>query len=184
MKNPERAALSEVRVAGVMSKALITLHIGDTMRRAAAVLLDNSISGAPVLNYLDQPVGVLTKTDIARYEREFISVREAPSPQDKMQARDTLENIAQEKGFHPVGSDDHVQKWMTPAVYVIDKGTPLTEAVRAMAQKRVHRLFVKDSKSQKLVGVITPFDLLRALSRWFKKGVPLKRPGEARAVSK
>ncbi len=147
-------------VESVMTKRLVSLHPADGMRRAAAVFLDKGISGAAVVRG-GRAVGVLTKTDLIRYERE----RAGAAADGAMRTLDTLENVARGAGFHEEPGEDVVSRWMTPAVFTVRRDASLAAAAEAMVRRRIHRLFVEDARSGRLVGVVTSFDLLRTLCR-------------------
>lgn len=136
----------------LMTMPLVTLRTWHTMQRAARTLLEHEISGAPVLDHNDQPVGVLTKTDVLRYESQYA----APAVQE-------LRNVARETGTMPEHEreEDYVGYWMTRGVVSVSPETTIEEVARLMARRHLHRVFVEDG--ERLVGVITAFDLLRAV---------------------
>ena len=149
------------RAQDVMSSRVVTLCAGESMRRAAAVLLEKEISGAPVLDARDRPVGVLTKTDIARYERDRVAIREGGCAQEAMRTLGTLEVIGQDTGFHPESEEEKISERMTPKVVAVDKIAPLTQVIREMLERHIHRVFVRDGAGGRICGVITSFDILR-----------------------
>src|SRR3989338_1281153 len=111
-----------VKAENIMSKPLVFVHTSDTVRHAAGILLDKGISGVPVLDHLERPVGVLTKTDIVRYELEF---------------------VAEGRGFHRESEEDYVLRWMTPKIFTVSVRASLSDVIREMARHQVHRLFVR-----------------------------------------
>lgn len=154
-----------IRAEQIMSQPLVFLNTSDTMRHAAAVFLDKKISGAPVLNHLKEPVGVITQTDIVRYEREHLSTELSRETRDAMRIKNTLEFISEGMGFHRESQEDYVAHWMTPKIYTIGCKASLADVVREMAQRRIHRILIHDEKRAELVGIITTFDLLQFLGR-------------------
>jgi acetoin utilization protein AcuB len=58
--------LSEIKVKEIMTKDPITVRFDHTLEETAQVLLENKISGAPVVNYDDKIVGTITQSDIFR----------------------------------------------------------------------------------------------------------------------
>lgn len=56
--------LSKLEVKDIMTKNPITVPFDYTMEETAEVLLENKISGAPVVNDRDQVIGVITQTDL------------------------------------------------------------------------------------------------------------------------
>jgi CBS domain-containing protein len=159
--SPARALLAR----DIMSSPLFTLSADDTMRQAAGLFLDKNISGAHVVDAAGAPVGVLTKTDIIRYER-FAGAERDAELRDAMRTLDTLEVVS-----HGAHADDRVARWMTPRVIAVEEDTPISEVGRNMAAKKIHRVFVRERKTRRLAGVITSFDLIRYV------GTPEAAPG-------
>jgi acetoin utilization protein AcuB len=58
--------ISKIKVKEIMSKPPITIPDDYTAEEAAAVLLKNTISGAPIVDYHGQIMGVITQNDIFR----------------------------------------------------------------------------------------------------------------------
>ncbi len=58
--------LSKIRVADIMSRPAITVPVDFTIEETAALLLENKISGAPVVDRHGQLAGVITKDDLFR----------------------------------------------------------------------------------------------------------------------
>lgn len=140
-------------VSRLMTEPLVELRTWHTMQRAARLLLDHEIGGAPVLDHEDRPVGVLTKTDVLRYERQYAG----PAAAD-------LKRIARDPAVVPSDrerEEDYVARWMTRGVVTIEPDADAAQAASLMARRHLHRLFVGDGK--RLLGVITAFDLLRAV---------------------
>jgi CBS domain-containing protein len=55
-----------------------------------------------------------------------------------------------------------VREIMTPTVYTVPDDEPVPQIARAMIAGRIHRLFV--TRDQRVVGIVTPMDLLRLLA--------------------
>ncbi len=58
--------LSTVKVKEIMSDRLITVPFDHTVEEAAGVLLENRISGVPVVDHDSRVVGAITQTDLFR----------------------------------------------------------------------------------------------------------------------
>ena len=56
--------ISKIKVKDIMSKKPVTIPPDFTIEETASVLLDNNISGAPVLDHDDQLIGIITQADI------------------------------------------------------------------------------------------------------------------------
>jgi CBS domain-containing protein len=55
-----------------------------------------------------------------------------------------------------------VSEIMTPTVYTVPDDTPVPEIASTMIAGRIHRLFV--TRKRRVVGIVTPLDLLRLLT--------------------
>ncbi len=58
--------LSEMKIKDVMTDKCISMHMDDTLERAALVMLKEKISGVMILDAEDNLVGLLSETDILR----------------------------------------------------------------------------------------------------------------------
>jgi len=58
--------ISKIKVGSIMSKSLITVPHNFTVEETAQVLLENKISGAPVVDQNGGVVGIITQTDLFR----------------------------------------------------------------------------------------------------------------------
>ena len=58
--------ISKIKVGSIMSKSLITVPHNFTVEETAQVLLENKISGAPVVDQNGEVVGIITQTDLFR----------------------------------------------------------------------------------------------------------------------
>lgn len=151
----------------IMTQPVICIHTSDTVRHAASIFLNNNVSGAPVLNHLEEPVGVLTKTDILRYERDYVALRMTETMRQAMKTSGSLELIAAKHGFHEETEEDYVTHWMTPKIYTVSLNASLADVVREMNERRIHRIFIRNHMNSKITGVITTFDLLKFMGRVF-----------------
>jgi acetoin utilization protein AcuB len=69
--------ISKIKVKEIMTKNPITIPLDYTIDEAAAILLDNKLSGAPVVDNEGKVVGVITQTDIFRVLVSFTGVKKA-----------------------------------------------------------------------------------------------------------
>jgi len=56
--------ISKIKIKDIMSKKPVTIPPDFTIEETASILLDNNISGAPVVDYDNQLIGVITQADI------------------------------------------------------------------------------------------------------------------------
>lgn len=58
--------LSEMKIKDVMTDKCISMHLDDTLEKAALIMLMEKISGIMILDFDDKLVGLLSETDILR----------------------------------------------------------------------------------------------------------------------
>ncbi len=127
-----------IRVEDYMSTKPLHINQDDSLSFVMSMFERAHISGAPVTNARGEYVGVISKTDLTS---------------SRMLKLIPTINSAKAKDL------------MTPGIPIsITKDALLEEAVDLMLEKTVHRLFVKD-ESGKIIGVLSSFDLLRAIQR-------------------
>ena len=68
--------IAKIKVEEIMTKDPITIPVDYTVEDAAEILLDNKLSGAPVVNNEGELVGVITQADIFRVLVSLSGVRE------------------------------------------------------------------------------------------------------------
>lgn len=140
----------------LMSRPVRQLTAWTPVRDAAAFLLRQGISGAPVIDEHGKWVGVFTKSDLARY----MEGRIVPRSHER-----TLESRKPVDGIAPISSEKFgetpVRHFMTPGMFTVFQDATLEEVVKAMTSFQVHRVFVIEAKGGELQGVITSMDVLR-----------------------
>jgi CBS domain-containing protein len=132
-----------------------------TIRESAAALTNARISALPVTNENGELVGVVSRADIVRFEGQRGDF-EAPTTNRRpgeVAAAETRGGVHAESTRRTP-----VKKIMTPSVYVVRPEANLASVVDQMLKRRVHRLYVIDSKGG-LIGVVSALDLLRSLER-------------------
>ena len=61
--------LGDLKAEDVMTSPVITVHMWDSIHAVAEIFSENNISSAAVVDADDVPLGVITKSDLARYDR-------------------------------------------------------------------------------------------------------------------
>jgi len=69
--------ISKIKIKEIMTKNPITVPLDYTIDEAAEILLDNKLTGAPVVDNEGKVVGVITQTDIFRVLVSFTGVKKA-----------------------------------------------------------------------------------------------------------
>lgn len=152
-----------------------------TVRELIHVLLENRISGAPVLDHRGKLAGVVSMTDVlqlAAREAEIpagqlawepvlaaeeMDEDEAGEPGVASGAGRVLPFTSPEAGALPEAAFDQfqVRDIMTPVAFSIRPTDTLGTAIRFLLQGRIHRALVVEGGV--LHGIITPFDVLQTL---------------------
>lgn len=144
----------------VMTPNVRSVNEDWSLEELARFFIDNSISGAPVVNRAGKLVGVVSLTDLARVQAE----RDSPAPE----AHDFFARSF-EAGISPDEVDVHfvresayrVGDVMTKAVFSVNEDAPVTEIADMMVRGRIHRVFVM--RKHEIVGVVAALDLLKLL---------------------
>jgi len=142
-------------IAALMSRDVISVRPDTTVREAERLLSENHISGVPVLDEEGKPLGVVSQHDLVRHEAKRQTAEESG-------LFFTDEESFRELAQIPVDlADLPVERVMSRDVYSIRSGESAAGAARLMRELHVHRLLVMEE--ERIVGIVTPMDLLRAL---------------------
>jgi CBS domain-containing protein len=145
------------KVRDLMTQEVITLTAETEIGRAAKILLENRINGAPVVDDSGRLVGILCQSDLIIQQKKF------PVP--------TLFTILD--GYIPLSSTKQIERQvrkiaaltvadaMTPKPVAVAPDTDLEEAAGLMVDKNFHTLPVVEGG--RLVGVLGKEDILRTL---------------------
>lgn len=117
-----------------MSRALVTLRPDMDVLEALRILVEQRVSGAPVMDQVGNLIGILTERDCMR--------------------------IALGAGYY---SEDggHVENFMSKDVVTVEADTPVTEVAERFANSNFRRLPVMEQG--RLVGIISRRDVLKQL---------------------
>ena len=148
----ERLA-AKVPVSDVMSKDVITVKKNDDFHEAARLLSEHNISGMPVIDEEGVVIGVVSEADILA----------GAGMKNGRTLKDILRHIFGEP-LPEVTGGHKVKDIMTSPAIIITAGADIKEAAMTFDEKRIKRLPVVDDENR-LVGIVSRADLIRALSR-------------------
>ncbi len=156
-----RLVLAAKTAEDLMSRNPVSIRDGTSVKEAAALLLDRGYGAVPVIDRGGRPVGVLSRTDIVRYERERTDYlargpaggADRPVPGERLPGGFQIEDVDRMT----------VRDLMTPMVFTVKPETPAPMVALEMTARKVHRLFVTDNDGT-LVGVVTTSDIVRKLT--------------------
>lgn len=155
--------LADLSLSELMSKNVLTVYEGWSVKRLAGFFVKHGISGAPVIAADDELVGVVTQSDVVRFESREISEQEIRrlsqfycGPFGGELDDDDIRHMKEK-----ANENCTVYSIMTPEVHSVELYTTVEDACRMIVEKHLHRLFVTDNGQ--LVGVVTAGDVLSHL---------------------
>ena len=165
-QSPHAPIVLELRAAtaaDLMTPNPLSIGHDVSIADASAFLVKNEISAAPVVDDAGRAVGVISHTDVMRYDAEVAA--KDPHDAEYYRAFDRrCPPAMREAVYGKKGEVVRARDVMTPVVVeVITDDSALAVVAKLLALK-IHRLFVADSTGT-LVGVISTSDVLRCLHR-------------------
>lgn len=139
----------------VMTRIVISIGPDDTVARAIRMMLQNRISGLPVIDAAGVLVGMITEGDLLR-RVETGTQRQRPRWLEFLAGGGQLANE------YVRSHGRKVSEVMTPDPVATAEDTPLEDIVTLMEKRRIKRLpIVRDGK---VVGIVSRANLLHALA--------------------
>jgi CBS domain-containing protein len=145
-----------MKASDVMTRNLVTITRSTPIREAIRLMLDNRISGIPVIDPTGKIEGILTEGDLLRRSELATEKRRWPW-------LDFLLGPGRMASEYVRTHGRVCEQLMTRDVISVTPGTPLAQIVEAMERHRIKRLPVIDDGA--LLGIVSRPDLLAALAR-------------------
>lgn len=141
----------------IMTRDVLVAGPEEKVEKVAALLLDNKISGVPVVDAEKRVLGIITEKDLMIKAKEM----KIPFYITLFDSIIFLEN--------PIRFNNELKKYaayrvkdaMTTKVMVVEEDTPVDEIIAIMQHKKINRVPVV--RHGKLVGIISRNDILKAL---------------------
>lgn len=144
----------------IMSTELVTAVPEMTCQEVEKVLAESKVSGVPVVNSKGNLIGIISMYDIIK-SGKHVPIEEHHYYQETMY----LDEILREAGLGEMTvADGFVSDFMTEDVIVADQETPIEQIAKIMYQKKIHRIIIVEQDSNKPVGIVTTFDMLKVLA--------------------
>jgi CBS domain-containing protein len=126
----------------IMKRDVITVRPQDTLDQVIQILVDKNITGIPVVNEDNTPVGVITEKDVLKYMLEEDAISHL-----------TDSNLCEHTVYHA----------MTADVVTFDEDAALEQVCECLVNRNFRRVPIVD-KSGKLVGIISRKDIIAIIS--------------------
>jgi CBS domain-containing protein len=143
-------------VRDAMTRSVLTVPLVAPLGEVARILVENKISGVPVVDVDGTVLGVVSEADLLVKEQGAEAIRHRPLARFLGESRNTRAQIAKLEAITAAEA-------MTSPAVTITSGRPIHEAAAIMTARRVNRLPVVDDG--RLVGIVSRADLVRAYVR-------------------
>lgn len=151
-------------VADVMSREPIVVRPETPIKEAIKILVEQRISGLPVVDKADKLVGVISETDLLWQETGV----EPPLYVMFLDSVIYLENpVRHEQELHKALGQT-VGEVMSTNPVTVKPDQPLRKAAKLMQETSIRRLAVVDDTG-KVIGILTPGDIVRAMATEFEQ---------------
>lgn len=156
--------ITDYPVTELMSKDVLCVYEGWTIQRLAEFFLRHDISGAPVIASDYKLIGVVSTSDIFRFEN---SDDETKSEALKRCYQDSIGIDITSRGDLLEWSKNSqksctVHQIMAEHVVSVNIDAPLSTVSARMVDNNIHRIFVTEDEI--IVGIVSALDILRKLS--------------------
>jgi CBS domain-containing protein len=144
-----------MKAADVMTRQVITVEADAPITKAVRLMLQNRISGLPVVDSMGKLVGIVTEGD-------FLRRTETGTEKRRPRWHEFLLGPGRLASEYARAHARRVEEVMTADVATVTEDTRVDEIVRLMEQRHVKRVpVVQDGK---IVGIVSRANLLRALA--------------------
>ncbi len=127
--------MNDLLVNDIMTQTSLTIHREKPVCEIEGIFIGNNISGAALVDDMDELVGIVTKFDMVRHDFT---------------------------GNDP--SYTKAWEIATPKVTTIKPSAPIKEAATIMIDENVHHLVVID-ESKKVIGMVSSFDFVKIVAK-------------------
>jgi CBS domain-containing protein len=147
---------SMLTVRDVMTRSVVSVQRTASLKEIAQALIDNNISGMPVVDEDGAVLGVVTEADLLVKEQGPEAIRHRRLARFFGESRESRVQLVK------LGATTAADAMTSPAL-TITSAQPIHEAAAIMTARRINRLPVVDGG--RLVGIISRADLVRAYVR-------------------
>jgi len=141
----------------IMTKEVITVRPDEKVEKAARILVENKISGIPVVDDNQHVVGIITEKDLMIKASEL----KVPFYLTLFDSIIFLENPIRFNNNIKKYTASNVKEAMTAKVFAVEEDASVSEVVDTMQRHEINRVPVL--RHGKLIGIITRNDVLKSL---------------------
>lgn len=146
-----------MRARDIMTREVLVVKPDDSVDKAARILLENKISGIPVVDADNKVLGIISEKDLIIKAGEL----KIPFYITLFDSIIFLENTMRFNNNLKKYTASRVKEAMTTKVVAVDEDEPISNIVKLMQDKKINRVPVL--RHEKLVGIITRNDILKAM---------------------
>jgi len=145
-----------LKVRDVMTRSVVSVQLVTPLKEVAIALVDNRISGVPVLDVDGTVLGVVSEADLLIKEQGSDAIRHRTRARIPWTSRESRAQLDKLEAVTAHGA-------MTTPAITIESHRRIAEAAALMTARKVNRLPVLDAG--RLVGIVSRGDLIRAYVR-------------------
>lgn len=144
----------------IMRAPVISVSPTTSLPEVARTLVDNSISGCPVIDANGMLRGVISRTNILEH---VLTEGGMPAPALRSLVPGIVMTGEDEGEDYEPNEEAEAQDAMAGDVEFVGPGATLADVAAVMSRERIHRVPVVDGT--RVVGIITSLDLLEVMAR-------------------
>ncbi len=155
--------MTNLTAKDIMNKDVLFAYEGWSIKYLASFLTEKKITGAPVVASDNELIGVVSVTDIFRFENQN-EAGKADALKDYYQNAygNDIEHLEIDQWVHNAEENCTVHQIMHNCVISVGEDASVADVARTMLTNKIHRVFV--TVANKVVGVITTSNLLTILA--------------------
>lgn len=161
-----KARTATMSAADVMSRDLVTVSPTDKLAEALRLMVENHVTGLPVVDVQGCCLGVISATDILVYEQEHADeAEEANAERTRFfdQERGRWESLRASSFALEHFGHVAVTEVMNANVISVPSDAALDDVARLMIDQEIHRVIVVDAR-QHLLGAVSAFDIVQLVA--------------------
>ncbi len=146
-----------LKAKDIMTKDVVVVKLSTTVHELAKILVNNKISGAPVVDDTGKLLGMVTENDLIDQNKRF----HIPTVIRLFDAFITIDQPAFRQQIKKM-TGTTVADIYSPNPITLSEDTPLDEIAAIMSEKKVHLLPV--IRDNAIAGIIGKIDIIKAVS--------------------